>query len=189
MLLVRDGDEEAFGELIGRYEKKLINFFYFLGWDYHLSEDLTQEVFIKVYRYRHKYRETAKFQTFLFRIARNLWIDHGRKMRTAPGTVSLEKEVSAGEDPGQLKEMIEDTKVRNPSDRMKNRDISAAIEDAVNELAEDDRLIFLMVAKQGLKYKEIAAVMDIPEGTVKSKVYYTYRKLRKKLEGLKPLVE
>ena len=186
MLLVRQGDEDAFIELVGRYQKKLLNFFYRLGWDYHLSEDLTQEVFLRVYRHRGHYEETAKFQTFIYRIARNLWIDQVRKRRVRPDAVSLEREVKGRDEPGTLSDLLADERAEPPADAPDRSEIGRAIRQAVAELDEPDRVLFAMVTRQEMKYRDIAEVLGIPEGTVKSKVFYMYRKLRERLGGMKP---
>jgi RNA polymerase sigma-70 factor (ECF subfamily) len=186
MLLIKQGDEGAFTEIIDRYEQRIINFFYHLGWDFHLSEDLTQEVFIRVFKYRKKYTETATFKTFIFTIAKNLWIDYIRKIKGGPGRISLETPLAAGETEGSLKDVIPDDGAHLPSYGMDRVDLSHAIAEAVATLSEQERLIFMMVTKQGLKYREVAEILDMPEGTVKSKLYYIYRKLRDKLEALNP---
>jgi RNA polymerase sigma-70 factor, ECF subfamily len=186
MLLVRQGDEAAFVELIGRYQKKLLNFFYRLTWDFHASEDLTQEVFLRVYRFRSHYEETAKFQTFVFRIARNLWIDQVRKRRVRPDAVSLDLEVAGKDEPGVLGDMLADERAPRPSDTTDKSDIARAIRQAVAELDQPDQMLFSMVTRKEMKYRDIAEVLGIPEGTVKSKVFYMYRKLRERLEGLRP---
>jgi len=186
MILVKEGDEEAFIEIIRRYEKKIINFFYHLGWDYYMSEDLTQEVFLKVYRFRKKYVETATFKTFIYTIAKNLWIDHLRRTRHDPDQLSLDTPLNSAQEAGMLKDVIRDEHVSEPSKSMEQLEISHAIVESVNALPEADRLIFMMIAKQGLKYKEVAEILDMPEGTVKSKLYYVYRKLRNRLKDFDP---
>jgi RNA polymerase sigma-70 factor, ECF subfamily len=186
MLLVREGDESAFVELIGRYQKKMLNFFHRLSWDFHASEDLTQEVFLRIYRYRNHYEETAQFQTFIYRIARNLWIDQVRKRRVRPDTVSLDQEVGGRGEPAVLGDMLADEKAERPSDQADRGDIADGIRTAVAGLDEPDRVLFAMVTRREMKYRDIAEVLGIPEGTVKSKVFYLYRKLRERLEGMRP---
>ncbi|MFH1708661.1 MAG: sigma-70 family RNA polymerase sigma factor [Planctomycetota bacterium] len=186
MLLVRQGDEAAFVDLIGRYQKKMLNFFYRLSWDFHASEDLTQEVFLRIYRYRGHYEETAQFQTFIYRIARNLWIDQVRKRRVRPDTVSLDQEVGGRGDPAVLGDMLADERAEQPSDRADRVDIADGIRAAVAGLDEQDRMLFAMVTRREMKYRDIGEVLGIPEGTVKSKVFYLYRKLRERLEGMRP---
>lgn len=186
MLLVKEGDEDAFVEIMDRYQKRLFNFFYHCGWDFHLSEDLTQEVFFKVYRYRKRYQEKAKFKTFIFKIARNLWLDHVRKKRVRPEPLSLDKDIAGKDGSSELRDIIEDKKSISPSKDMELQELSRAIKEAVETLGEQEKLILMLVSREHLKYREIAEILGIPEGTVKSKVYYTYRKLRDRLEGLNP---
>ena len=90
MLRYRDGDEDAFRQLIQRYQKPLVNFFYRHTWDRFAAEDYAQEVFARVIRARARYKPVAKFRTWLFRIAKNYWIDRCRERAAAPNMGSLD---------------------------------------------------------------------------------------------------
>ena len=85
----RDGDDDAFPVLVQRFQRPLVNFFYRLTWDRFTSEDYTQEVFARLIRHRKSYQRSAKFSTYLFRIARNYWIDRYRERTNAPKMTSL----------------------------------------------------------------------------------------------------
>ncbi|MGQ9662388.1 MAG: RNA polymerase sigma factor [Kiritimatiellia bacterium] len=81
MLEVADGSEEAFAELIRRHQDSLLNFFVRMGAHYH-AEDLVQETFLRIFRWRKRYRPTARFRTFLYVVARHVWVDNCRRLFT-----------------------------------------------------------------------------------------------------------
>ena len=179
MLLVKNGDDQAFSELVIRYEKRIINFFYRLIFDYQKSEDLTQELFLKLYRYRRKYADTASFQTFIFRIARNLWIDYLRKHKNKFNETSLNSsDVSIRESGMSLRN---NRTFADPSVIMERRDLQKLVIAAVQSLTQEEQMILTLSIREKMKYKEIGRILNVPEGTVKSKVFYAYRRLRNKL--------
>ena len=156
MLRARKGDEEAFEKLVLRYQKPLVNFFYRLVWDRQKAEDFAQEVFIKIFLARKSYSYRAKFTTYLFRIARNLWIDYLRASGRRPKPLSLD---------GTEEE----------------RESLRIVKSAIDSLPEEQKLVFILSENQGLKYSEVAEVMAIPIGTVKSRMYAAMEALRRKL--------
>src|SRR5687767_15076506 len=97
MAAIKTGELEAFNALVGRHQRSLINFFYHLCWDRQVSEDCAQEVFLRVYSHLDTYEPQAKFTTFLFRIARNLWIDRMRSAAVHGKPLSLQSQGSGGE--------------------------------------------------------------------------------------------
>src|SRR5258706_10259623 len=94
---IKTGELGAFTQLVDRHQRSLINFFYHLCWDRQSSEDCAQEVFLRVYSHRESYEPSAKFTTFLFRIARNLWIDRVRSAAVHGKPLSLESTGGGGE--------------------------------------------------------------------------------------------
>ena len=95
MAALKSGELEAFNALVARHQRSLINFFYHLCWDRQVSEDCAQEVFLRVYSHLNTYEPQAKFTTFLFRIARNLWIDRVRTAAVHGKPLSLQRLVDA----------------------------------------------------------------------------------------------
>jgi len=178
-------NEEAFAELVRRYQKPLVNFFHRLVWDEQQAEDLSQEVFCKIFVHRKSYKAEAKFSTYLFRIARNLWIDHCRSSGKMPAFSSLSAPI--GDDSGE--ELIDsiaapplaprDERDDSPSDTA--RKLQAALE----QLSEEQRLVFVLSKNQGLKYAEIAETLSVPVGTVRSRMHSAVQKLQRLL--VKPL--
>lgn len=176
---IRDDDREAVVELVGRYQNELVGFFYHQCWDQLIAEELAQDVFVNVYRSRARYQPTAKVRTYLYRIAHNLWIDHIRRHRHHQ--VSLDAEV--GESALRLVDVLKaPTEAEHDSgedDRVRTR-----IQQAVAALPEGQREVFVLANNHGMKYQDIAQVLSIPEGTVKSRMHAAVRFLRDELQDL-----
>lgn len=182
MLELRQGDEGAFKAIVERYQRPLINFFHRLLWDRALAEDYCQEVFIRIYVHREEYEPRAKFTSYLFRIARNYWIDQRRSASKRPGTVSLSAPVrSEGSRDVHLEDVLaspEGAVERSPAETHEIRD---RVEQALRSLPDEQRMVFLLSEQQGMKYAEVAAVLQIPVGTVKSRMHHAVRRLREVL--------
>ncbi|NRA96044.1 MAG: sigma-70 family RNA polymerase sigma factor [Planctomycetes bacterium] len=158
------GSEDAFRDLIGRYQDVLLHLFARLGARHDEADDAAQETFLRVHAYRQRYRPTGSFRTFLFTVARRAWLDlcrrrERRRRREASGydLEAMERSVGVGLD--------------------QRLDLEAALQ----KLSEGHRMVLVLSIWGGLKYEEIADVMDIPEGTVKSRVFHALRKLRARL--------
>ncbi len=157
---------EAFTTLVQRHQKPLVNFFRRMG-DYTHAEDLTQETFIRLYKYREHYHPKAKFTTFLYTLARRAWIDHRRRA----GRREEAYEAFTGE-----------MDVRLDAGTGSEQDIHHRVRKALAGLSEDMRSCVIMSVYQGFKYEEIARIMDVPLGTVKTRVFNAMRKLREALK-------
>jgi RNA polymerase sigma-70 factor (ECF subfamily) len=181
MLEAKGGNEAAFSELVSRYERPLISFYFRQGWDRQLAEDYAQEVFLRVFRARVDYVPKAKFRTYLFRIARNLWIDHIRARRTEGRVLSLSQSSQAGEEGGALQERIEGD-APPPSAKMRSADVREKIREAIDFLPEEQKSVFLLCEVDGMRYADVAEVLGIPVGTVKSRMHTAVSKIRARLE-------
>jgi RNA polymerase sigma-70 factor (ECF subfamily) len=158
------GCRECFVVLVRRHQAKLVNFFARLG-DSNHAEDLAQETFVRLYRYRKRYRPTARFTTFLYVLARRARVDHVRRQarrRDVLDGFAAEREVSAS--------------VRDSA-----ADLAGRAQEALATLSEEMRSVVVLSIFQGLKYREIAEVLGIPVGTVKTRVFHAMRKLREVL--------
>lgn len=175
---LRDGDDEALTVLVERYQDELVGFFYNHCWNQDVAEELASTVFIKLYRARERYQVTAKLRTYMYRIAHNAWIDHLRRRRHH---VSLDAE--RGPEGFQLRDTlsIDGTDPLADDDRQALR---LRIQEAVEELPEGQRGVFVLANNQGMRYAEISEVLGIPEGTVKSRMFAAVRTLRGKLSDL-----
>jgi len=170
-------NEDAFTELVGKYQKPLINFFYRLVWNEQQAEDLSQEVFCRVFVHRKSYKAKAKFSTYLFRIARNLWIDHYRSQGKMPRFASLS--APAGKDGDELIDCI--PAPQSSEAPAVQSDIAMMLRKALEQLSEEQRLTFTLAKDQGMKYAEIAETLRVPVGTVRSRMHSAVRKLQKLL--------
>jgi len=158
---VAAGSETAFAELIHRHQNGLLNFFVRMG-VYNDAEDLVQETFVRVWKARGRYRPDAKFTTFLYVLARNVWADRGRKAKMRKrleDSLKTDAEIGGG--------------VTLP--------VSPAgldVQEALDRLSPKLRDVIVLNVYQGLQYQDIADVLDIPLGTVKSRINLAIRELR-----------
>ena len=183
-LLLRAGRGrlEAFEALVGRYEAALVRYFFRYTWDRARSEDLAQEVFVRLFTHARDYEPTAKFTTYLYRIAHNLWVDDCRRRRHERGQVSLEAENAEGVS---LREVVL-SGADGPRDEARKEEIVEAVMGAVEALPEEHKAVFVLAEVEGLKYAEVAAILDIPEGTVKSRMHAAVKRLRERLAPVAP---
>ncbi|MFO0933870.1 MAG: sigma-70 family RNA polymerase sigma factor [Planctomycetota bacterium] len=186
MLRVKRGDPRAFGELVERFVRPLASFFHRLGADAATAEDCAQDVFLKLFRTREAYEPRAKFSTYLFSIARHHWIDVVRHRAAGPTTVS--SDAGGGDDAhGSPADRLVagDTEV---DARARAGEVAAALRRAVAALSDEQREVFALVQQEGMRYQEIADLLGIPVGTVKSRVHAVMHTLRERLarEGFEP---
>lgn len=186
MLRVKRGDPRAFTELVERFVRPLASFFHRLGADASTAEDCAQDVFLKLFRTRTAYEPRAKFTTYLFSIARHHWIDVVRHRAAGPTTVS--SDAGAGDDP---RGSPADRLVAADTDvdaRARADEVGAALRRAVAALSDEQREVFALVQQEGMRYQEIADLLGIPVGTVKSRVHAVMHTLRDRLarEGFEP---
>jgi RNA polymerase sigma-70 factor (ECF subfamily) len=181
MLSYRDGDEDAFEMLYRRYEKPLLDFIYRVVMDAVEAEDLCQETFFRVVRGRKKYQATARFKTWLFRIALNLCRDRLRRMKHR-SHLSLNAPALFQEDGNvELQELIPDPS-SDPTKHAEIGELKAVVQQAIASLSEDQRFVVILKEYHELKFSEIADIMSCPIGTVKSHNHRAHERLRKILE-------
>ncbi len=176
----REGDSGAFETLLERYRAPLFNFLLRSARDRGRAEELYQDVWMKVIERCEKFRGDAKFSTWLYTIARNLTIDHQRKMRFR-GHASLDAIHSkSGQPVGE--------RVPNPGPSTEQLAIGglarARIASAVEGLPEEQREVFLLRQLQGLAFQEIAEVVGVSANTVKSRMRYALERLQHSLSDL-----
>ena len=175
MVAYSEGEDQALAELYDRYERALVNYFFKMCYDRNLAEDLTHDTFVKIMRHRLKYQPKAAFRTFLYTVARNLWIDAYRSRKAAPRTVSTEKQIT--EDGGTLLDLLPSVE-EGVIKRLSDAEAARCVREALEDLPEGQRAVFVMAEFQGLKYREIADILDVPEGTVKSRMHAAVKRLR-----------
>ncbi|HUP66181.1 MAG TPA: sigma-70 family RNA polymerase sigma factor [Thermoanaerobaculia bacterium] len=170
------GERDRFGELVARYEKRIINYVYRVTRRWEEAHDLTQEIFTKVYLALDRYDPKFQFSTWIFRIAQNASIDALRKKSIAE--VSLTRQ---GDDESDGKEwQFADVGV-SPYRDLKNKELAAAIDKAVEGLPADYRELIQLRHFGELSYEEIAAMTRLPLGTVKNKLFRARNLLKDEL--------
>jgi RNA polymerase sigma-70 factor (ECF subfamily) len=185
LLALQNGEFAAFSALVDRHQRSLINFFYHLSWDRQAAEDCAQEVFLRVYSHLGTYEAQAKFTTFLFRIARNLWIDRVRSITVHGRPASLDSRSKGGEGRS-LGERVASRSL-NPVEILAKEEQQAALERALDQLPEEQRAVVILSEIQGLKYQDIGAILDVPVGTVKSRMHTAMEKLKELLPVAEPI--
>ena len=172
-LLVRrcvSGDAAAWQEIVQRYHRRIYNICYRFAGSADDAQDLTQEVFIKMYRTLSSYDvERGGFMTWITTITRNLLVDHFRKSKQDRITDSLDATPSEHEDSMPLVEQIQD-KSLPPDSRVQSRETGETVNRALQKLSPDLREAVILRDLQDLDYREIATVLKVPEGTVKSRI-------------------
>ena len=162
-----NGEERAFGELVERYQTRLLNFIYRTIGDRDRAEDLVQEVFIRVYRHLHRFDRSKKFSTWVYTIASNLAKNELRNRSRNP-LVLFQTMQGSGEDEDRPLQ-FEDTTSR-PDDMYRKRHLRELVEDTVAKLPEHHRQVFVLRELEGKSYEEIAEITDCNLGTVKSRL-------------------
>lgn len=172
------GDTAAFAELVTRHEKPLWSYLRRLTRDDLLAEDLLQETFMRVIHGAKSWRPEAKLTTWLYTIARNLYVDHARK-QTHRRALSLDGQGPCGDDssPPSLHDRV--AAAAPDAERIAhNRELAERIEHALAQLPEAQREVFLMREVLELPFAEIAQVVGASEATIKSRMRYALERLR-----------
>ena len=179
MLQVKAGDDSAFEYLVQKYRRPMVSFMFRMAHSNAAAEDLAQEVFLRVYRSRESYEASAKFTTWLYRIATNLAVNHARDTRheRPENTVSLDE---PDEDSGRTLDLPD----RTPSaeDNLVQRERLAAIRQRVQDLPGRQRIAVVMHKYQQMDYRQIADVLKLSESATKSLLFRAYETLREQLK-------
>ena len=178
MQRVRNGDTAAFKCLYDRYREKVRNFFFHLTWDAEVAKDWTQEVFLRLWLARARYEPTGKFTTYLFQIAKNFYLNHRVHQERDAATLSLDEVAQSN---GALPRIELIDLATQPDVMLFHKYRQRQIRRAIAALPEAYRLVFTMSHFDDLKYREIADVLGIPVGTVKSRMNAAVRMLREML--------
>src|SRR6202051_5215415 len=184
MLAVKAGDEQSFALLLHRYRTPLVNFLYRMVRNREQAEDLAQEVFIRVCRARAEYVPSAKFTTWLFRIATNLALNSLRDTRHQRMEISLDAPVSVDSEDGD--ERMLDVAGKHPDleKHLVEEARKAMIRHAIDKLPEKQRAAVLLHKYQELDYGEIAKILSCSESALKSLLFRAYETLRVELAPL-----
>jgi len=181
MLDVKAGDDASFDFLLVKYRSPLVNFLYRMVRDTATAEDLAQEVFLRVYRARKQYTPSAKFTTWLFRIATNVALNSVRDNRYQKMQVSLDAPVSGEEESAPRELPAREMRI---DEHLLERDRVAFIQRAIASLPEKQRAAVLLHKYEEMDYAEIAKILDCTEAALKSLLFRAYENLRLQLAPL-----
>jgi RNA polymerase sigma-70 factor, ECF subfamily len=184
MLDVKAGDEQSFELLLQRYRTPLVNFLYRMVRAREEAEDLAQEVFLRVYRARKDYVPSAKFTTWLFRIATNLALNSVRDNRYQRMEVSLDAPVTVDAEDGDEKALDIAEKHPNIEQYLVEETRKKMIRHAIDKLPEKQRAAVLLHKYQELDYGDIAKILECSESALKSLLFRAYETLRVELAPL-----
>lgn len=159
------GDVSSFEQLINQYQKMAYNVAYRIMGNEEDAKDMTQEALIKVYKKLKTFRMDASFSTWLYRIVMNTCKDDLRKKKMK--TISIDKTYDTGS--GEVQMEIEDDKL-GPEDRLIQKETQGFVQEALQEIPEANRIVLVLRDIKGMSYDEISEVLDLPKGTVKSRI-------------------
>jgi RNA polymerase sigma-70 factor (ECF subfamily) len=180
MLKAASGDDSAFEQLIKRYQDRLVGFFFHLLHDRTVAEDLAQETFMRVHRARERYEPSARFSTWLFRIAHNLASNQKRgkaRRREIP--------LSSGSDAHNLRpeeQILAEKSALMPTRQIDSRELRDIVRSAIEELSERQKTVVVLHKFEEMSYEEIGEVMGLGVVAVKSLLSRARGKLKEALE-------
>ena len=172
----QSGDQRAFGDLVRRHERRVFRLLLRMLGNREEAEDVTQEAFLSLHRHGHHFRREARFSTFLYRVAANAALNRRRSLSRNRNRVDeLKARQQAGFDlpPGP----------RGPEDAAAGSEVRARVQEALLDLSPDLRLAVVLCDIEGQSYREVARVLGIPEGTVKSRIHRARSALRDSLQS------
>ncbi len=171
------GDQSAFEALIRRHERRVFGLLMRMLGNRQDAEDVAQEAFLSLHRHGHRFRHQARFSTFVFRVAANAALNRRRTLGRKNARIrQLKLRQEAGTDLP--------TTPRDPEAQVAGAEIQIQVQEALSRLPEDLRMATVLYDIEGLSYREIATVLKIPEGTVKSRIHRARSALRSRLKGL-----
>ena len=179
MLRYKDGDLSAMEILVERHQQPLFGFVYRFCNNYQQAQDLVQDVFMRLIRTAKTYEPRAKFTTYLYTLAHNLCIDYIRRNQKRRN-VSLSDPVDV-EDGLKLEDTMKD-QGPNPEQQYHQKNFREALQQALSELPDEQREVFLLREQQNLAFDEIARVVGCLPSTAKSRMRYALQSIRTKLE-------
>lgn len=179
MLRVRQGDTRAFAELVDKYKQPVMNLACRMLRDATEAEDLSQMVFVQVFKSAHRYKVSSRFSTWLFTIARNLCLNEIRRRARHPAD-SIESRHPEQDD--QAAPQFEDKTTASPPDRLLHGELEEKIQQALAGLPENQRLAILLCRQEDLSYEDIARVLGSSVSATKSLIHRGRETLKQKLK-------
>ena len=169
------GDASAFEALVRRHERPVFRLALRMLGNREEAEDVAQEALLSLHRHGHRFRRESRFSTFVYRVTANAALNRRRTLGRSRARERLLAERESGFDPT--------PSPRNPGDALVGAEAQARVQEALQELSPDLRLAVVLFDIEGLPYGEIARVLEVPEGTVKSRIHRARNALREKLRA------
>jgi RNA polymerase sigma-70 factor (ECF subfamily) len=182
MLLTRNGDHDAFMELVRRYRQLMVNYVYRLVWDYDTASELAQEVFVRLFRSIDRYDHRLKFSTWIYKIATNLAIDEARRRKRHP-VLPFSPEIESLPDDHAARHNPRTVQAPNPEQAVLREEAHQAVMAALQELPDDHRQLFVLKEMEQLPLEEISRITGVKVGTLKSRLFRSREFLRDRLTG------
>jgi RNA polymerase sigma-70 factor (ECF subfamily) len=177
------GREPAFRELLARYERPVFSLIYRMVRDRSLAEDLAQEAFIRAFNAIGTYKSSYKFSNWILKIANNHTIDHLRKRKLDTVSIHGSPHATTADEVSQTQVVIE-SRGEDPQAYVEHKELGGQIEEAIGHLREEYRTVIVLRHVEGYAYDEIADIMSLPLGTVKTYLHRARGELRKSLAHL-----
>jgi RNA polymerase sigma-70 factor, ECF subfamily len=168
------GQTEAFGELVTRHQDRLYGTLVNLLGSPHDARDASQDAFVLAFEKLETFRRESAFYSWLFRIAYNAAVSRHRKTRRISGSVEAARDATGAEP-------VDERPETDPTHQLDTQERQSIIRSALNELAEDYRTAIVLREMEGMSYEEIAGVVNVPVGTVRSRIHRARTELREKL--------
>lgn len=181
--LAARGREPAFRELLSRYERPVFSLVYRMVRDRTLAEDLAQEAFIRAFNAIGSYKSSYKFSNWILKIANNHTIDYLRKRKLDTVSIHGSPHATTQDEVSQTRVVLE-SRDENPAEYVEHKELGGQIEAAIGDLRDEYRTVILLRHVEGHAYDEIAEIMDLPLGTVKTYLHRARGELRKSLAHL-----
>lgn len=181
--LAASGREAAFRELLARYERPVFSLVYRMVRNRTLAEDLAQEAFIRAFNAISSYKPSYKFSNWILKIANNHTIDYLRKRKLDTISIDGAPNATSDEEVGRTRLSLESGD-ESPQEYVENRELGGQIESAIGTLREEYRTAVLLRHVEGYAYEEIAEIMDVPLGTVKTYLHRARGELKQRLAHL-----
>jgi RNA polymerase sigma-70 factor (ECF subfamily) len=176
---VRSGDQRAFKLLVERYQRKVYAVALGMLKDKEAAMDVSQEAFVKVYKYLDHFKGDSSFYTWLYRITANICIDHLRK-RAGSGGEHVEFDETVTSDMSEARIGALGSRLgTNPQKSALRRELAEKIQEALAQVPEKHRAILLLREIEGMSYEDLARTLDIPKGTVMSRLFHARAKVQK----------
>ena len=181
----KNGDIHAFENLIENHRKRVYNIAFKMLHNQEDAYDITQEVFIRVFKSMKEFREEASFSTWIYRITKNACLDELRK-RKNKATVSMDEDLETED--GTIKRQVEDCSP-GPDALYESMELRDIVRTAIELLSDEHKFVIILRDLQGFSYEEIAKVLECPEGTVKSRINRARKALKEILQRRMELLD